>query len=81
MIVVVGYIKVQHLYRFFSPLAHVLLSFCVEYALLTFSTVFMLVQVVRCSMHIFIAVWFPKDNCRSSQSILGIVGRPRAVMK
>ena len=26
----IGYIKVQHLYRVLSPLAHVLLSFCVE---------------------------------------------------
>ena len=26
----VGYIKVRHLYRFLSPSAHVLLSFCVK---------------------------------------------------
>ena len=55
---VVGYIKVHHLYRVSSPSAHVLLSFCVEYVLLTFSTIFMRVQVVRCPVHIFIAVWF-----------------------
>ena len=28
--VIVEYIKVQYLYRIFIPLAHVLLSFCVE---------------------------------------------------
>ena len=27
---IVGYIKVRHLYRVLSPSAHVLLSFCVE---------------------------------------------------
>ena len=41
----VGYIKVQHLYRVLTPLAHVLLSFCVEYVPLTVSSVFMRVQV------------------------------------
>ena len=51
----------QHLYRVLSPSAHVLLLFCVEYVFLTFSTVFMRVQVVRCSVHIFLAVWFQEQ--------------------
>ena len=61
-VVVVGYIKVQQLYRVLSPSPHVFLSFCVEYVLLTFSTVFMRVQVVRCPMHIFVAVWFHRTT-------------------
>ena len=71
----------RHLYRFLSLSAHVLLSFCVEQVMLTFSTGFMRVQVVRCSVHIFVVVWFLEDNCKSSSSIPGVVGRPRAVMK
>ena len=30
LLVIVGYIKVRQLYRVLSPLAHVLLLFCVE---------------------------------------------------
>ena len=36
----------------------------------------MRVQVVQCFVHIFIAVWFPKDNCRSSSSIQVLSGGP-----
>ena len=50
----------RQLYRVLSPSAHVLLSFCVEYVFFTFSTIFMCVQVVRCPVHIFVAVWFQR---------------------
>ena len=44
------------------------LSFCVESVLLTFSTIFMRVQVVRCPVHIFVAVLFQRTivdhHCR-----------------
>ena len=52
----------RQLYRVLSPFAHVLLSFCVEYVLFTFSTIFMHMQVVRCPVHIFVAVWFQRTT-------------------
>ena len=52
----------RHLYRVLSPSAHVLLSFCVEYVLLTFSTIFMHVQVVRCPVHIFVVGCFQRTT-------------------
>ena len=70
-------IKVRHLYRVLSPSAHVLLSFCVELVLLTFSTVFMRVQVVRCPVHIFVAGWFQRTTVDHHYRLQTLSGGPR----
>ena len=52
----VEYIKGQHLYRILTPLAHILLSFCVRIGVFDRSRVFVLVQVFRVPCTLFIGV-------------------------
>ena len=68
----------RHLHRVLTPSAHVLLSFYVEYVFLTFSTIFMRVQVVRCPVHTFVAVWLqrtPSDHRRQFKALSGGPGQ------
>ena len=67
----------RHLYKVLSPSAHVFLSFCVESVPLTFSIVFMRVQVFLCPVHIFIAVWFQRTNVDHRCRLQSLSGGPR----
>ena len=67
----------RQLYRVLSPSAHVLLSFCVEYVLLTFSTVFYACTGYSMSRAHFHSGLVPKDNVDHRCQLQTLLGGPR----